>query len=33
MQIHELNPDVACLQFTIANVYLAGRPGSSTTAP
>jgi glyoxylase-like metal-dependent hydrolase (beta-lactamase superfamily II) len=29
MQTHELNPYVTCLQFTIANVYLAGRPGSS----
>jgi glyoxylase-like metal-dependent hydrolase (beta-lactamase superfamily II) len=28
MKIHELTAEVACLQFTIANVYLAGRPGS-----
>ena len=28
MKIHELTPEVACLQFTIANVYLAGRPGA-----
>src|SRR5689334_22092208 len=29
MQNHELTTDVACVEFTIANVYLAGRPGSS----
>jgi glyoxylase-like metal-dependent hydrolase (beta-lactamase superfamily II) len=29
MQIHELNSEVACLRFTIANAYLSGRPGSS----
>jgi len=28
MKIYDLTPDVSCLQFTITNAYLAGRPGS-----
>ncbi len=28
MKIHELTAEVACLEFTIANAFLAGRPGS-----